>query len=222
MATLAPAHQQIPFPQSIIDAIVKNPAVNVGRELAAHAIHAGDIALLAFGQRPQIGHIVLNCTIRELHSIEAMVTTRPGGDGSDVSEAYIRLPRRLQLEGAISGRPDNLAHQFGNFGPGNNYSFGDRHNTVIEDFKALWRSETPFEVLTTGEPYPRMLIERLDWEFSGNDDFHFNASLVEYQVSGITIEDQLAVDQLDYSRSEANVGSNQGSEISDIGFDVAA
>ena len=79
-----------------------------------------------------------------------------------------------------------------------------------------------FEILTPGEPYPRMLIERLEWEFSGNDDFHFNASFVEYQVSGITIEDQLAIDQLDYSRAEANVGSNQGSEISDIGFDVAA
>lgn len=222
MPALTPKHQQIPFPQNLIDQIVRDPLTNIGRELAANAIHAGDIALLAFGRRPQIAHIVLNCTIRELHSLEAAVTTRPAGDGSDVGDAYIRLPRRLQLEGAISGRPDNLAHQFGNFGPGNRYSFADRHNTVIEDFKALWESETPFEVLTTGEPYPRMLIERLDWEFSGNDDFHFNASLIEYQVTGITIEDQLALDQLDYSRSEANVGSNQGSEISDIGFDPAA
>lgn len=217
MAALNP-----PAPVDLIGSIVRDPGVNIARELEAQAIHQGEVALLAFGRRPQMAHILINVSLRERHAVESAITDVPAGDGSDVTDAVILLPRRFSMEGSISGRPDNLAHQFGHFGPGSKYSSGDRRNTVIEDVKALWEARTPFEVLTTGETYPRMLIERLEWEFSGNDDFHFNVSLKEYQVSGITIEDQLSDDQLDYSRSEADVGSNQGSEISDLGFDAAA
>lgn len=223
MAALEPANQQTPFPQNLLEAIARDPGIQVAREIEAQSIHQGELALLAFGRRPQIAHIHLNCSIREVHSLESAITLVPaGGSAEDISEAVILLPRRFQIEGSISRRPDNIAHQFGQFGPGSRYTHGDRRNTVIEDFKALWRSKTPFEVLTTGESYPRMLIQRLDWEFSGNDDFHFNASLEEYQIHLITVEDALALDQLDYSRSEASVGSNQGTEIGDLGFDLAA
>lgn len=180
------------------------------------------IALLTVAQRPQLGPIVLNCTLSEVHSLEAEVTERPVDADGSVSDHYIRLPRIFSMEATISEYPDNLAHQYGHFGPGKKYRYANRKATAWSDLKHLWESETPFEVITELEIYPRMLILSVETIKQDNSDLLFRALLKEYRIIGLSIEDQLAIDQLDYSSEGADVGANQGTQVADLGLDVAA
>lgn len=205
--------------QAAIDANIK--LGQFAAELSEVA-NKSQIALLALAQRPQMGPILLNCTLSEVHSIEAEITERPVDASGSVSDHYIRMPRIFSMEASISEYPDNIAHQFGHFGPGRKYTFKDRKATAWADIKALWESETPFEMITDLEVYPRMLIQSVETVQQDNSDILFRALLKEYRIIGLSIEDQLAISQLDYSSPEANVGSNQGTGVLDLGLDAAA
>lgn len=184
--------------------------------------NASQIALLAFAERPQMGPIILNCTLSEVHSVEAEITERPVDGAGRISDHYIRGPRIFSMEASVSEYPDNVAHQFGHFGPGRKYTFRNRRATAWSDIKALWESETPFEMITALEVYPKMLILQAETVEQDNSDILFRALLKEYRTIGLSESDQLAIAQLDYSDSEANVGSNQGTEVADLGLSGAA
>lgn len=191
------------------------------REIS-EVMNIAQMALLTITPRPQMGPIILNCTLSEQHSLEAEVTERPVDADGSVSDHYIRAPRIFSMEATISEYPDNLVHQFGFFGPGKKYRFANRKATAWSDIKALWESETPFEVITELEVYPRMLIVNLETIKQDNSDLLFRCLLKEYRIIGLSIEDQLAIDQLDYSSEGADVGANQGTQVADLGLDIAA
>jgi hypothetical protein len=58
-------------------------------------------------QKPQIGTLILDASIREDHSLETEITDNPIEDGSVVTDHVLVLPRRVSLEVVATSNPDD-------------------------------------------------------------------------------------------------------------------
>lgn len=70
-----------------------------------------DEVFLAIADRPSLGAVKLNCTLREMHSRSNVITEAPVEAGANRAHHIVPQPRRLVIEGVISDRPDNVVDQ---------------------------------------------------------------------------------------------------------------
>lgn len=173
---------------------------------------------LLFAERPSIGPIVLNCTVREEHGASYTMTSEPIEDGSVLTDHRIRNPRVLEIEGIISPRPDTLSSQLlGGLLDEDQVSVqtGTNFDTAWSKLLAYADDPRPSEVVTRLETYPQMLCEQFTHTEDGREVIHFQMTLREIQVARIRREQFLPADFEARGQGEDDLGLQGTEELSD-------
>lgn len=176
---------------------------------------------ILFAQRPSIGPIVLNCTVRETHGASYTMTGEPIEDGSILTDHRIPNPRVLEIEGIISPRPDTLSAQVLR-GQDSTDSQDVVSSTTGTNFDTAWAKlrayaddPRPSEVVTALEVYPQMLCEQFTHDEDGGEVIRFLMTLRETQVARIRREQFLPADFEARGQGEDDLGLQGTESISD-------
>jgi hypothetical protein len=65
-----------------------------------------------FDQRPKLGHVQVDLTTSETHSLTGELSDSPVEFGLDLSDHYRVMPELVQVEFLVSATPDELAAQW--------------------------------------------------------------------------------------------------------------
>lgn len=182
--------------------------------------------LLLLAERPQIGPIVLNCTLRELHGANYEMTSMPVEDGSRLTDHRIRMPIEVEIEGVISPRGDTFPGQFdpGLFrtdDPLIDVLDPDRGSERLDPVASAWSklrayadSNSPSEVFTALEVYEDMLPVSLVHEEAGTDAIVFTMRLRQVQIARNRNEQFVSPDFESRVRGPDDLGQQGTRELS--------
>lgn len=165
-----------------------------------------DSFFLIAAARPKIGPIVLNCTLREVHSKEFYISKSPIEDGSVITDHRISLPRILHLEGIISPYPDNPIDQFRGEAGRNRRNSKEYFRDVWSRLLALSESKEPFDVYTEAEVYKNMVFERLSDTKENKGIVQLSAVLHQIQTAKVRVEQYVAPSMTDTISPVDNLG----------------
>jgi hypothetical protein len=148
------------------------------------------ITELVFRTTPaQIGSIVLDAAVREVHSARAKATRHPieaeEGSPSTVSDHVITEPLSITIDGVISGHPAVVASQIVSFFSGGGKDpVRDAHQVMLDDL-LTGRLVTVFTNLLE---YPNMVLEDVTVTREAASGNNLNFRAVAAQVTLVQLE----------------------------------
>lgn len=181
--------------------------------------------LLLFAQRPTIGPITLNCTLREVHGATYTMTDMPIEDGSVITDHRIRDPIVLDLEGVITPQADELPVQFASAtdAPGvEAFQQSDEFESVWARLRAYADDSRPGQVVTALETYESMLPVSFTHTEEGKDGIIFQMRLRQIEVARVRREQFVADDFDARVRGEDNLGQQGSLELSNAEQEAVA
>ena len=138
----------------------------------------------------------IDATVRLTHSLATNITDFPLEDGESASDNAVKQPRRLVIEGSITDTP--TTYTVIGYVPSSSFIPGIMPRAVraFQEILNLWKTETPFDIITPKDYYKSMLIENFVSDESAQIGKRLSFTMNLKQVRIIEDETVSALDDL--------------------------
>lgn len=141
------------------------PPINITfLEQGAKYVNTMGINLTAYGAEIKGILLQLDAAPSVQHSFGTQITDFPLEDGELAQDNSIKNPRRLTIDGIITDTPTTYTVIGYVPSPGFLPGVMPRSVNAFQEILKLWKSETPFDVVTAKDIYKSMMIEDFSCE----------------------------------------------------------
>jgi hypothetical protein len=152
------------------------------------------LADIVLDQRPIVGMIRLDASIRELHEEGAELSENPVESGANMTDHYRILPNRIQIEGVVSQLINPLGvRDFGDLSP-------TRHTDARARMLELRDSKERFTFVSSLDVYTNMMFESGPTtvrDLQNSRVWRFTAVLKRVEVAFTSLAEAVAAEAVD-------------------------
>lgn len=162
--------------------------------------------------RPKLGSIQLDLSVRELHENGAEMSDNPVEYGPDMTDHYRDLPKRVQLEGLVSRLidPERIRSLSDVFGL-------TRHIDTWTALVKLKERHERFILVTSLDVYPGMMFESgpsAVRDLQNSDALRFTCTLKQVQLAYTSTAEAVAAEAADKAAAAAARGTQGTTDAS--------
>jgi len=159
--------------------------------------------------KPKIGAITLDASIREEHAIDNDITSEPVEDGSTITDNIVTQPRVLAMEVMLTSHTDTVLPSGSN----------TRHIQIYRQLQRLAKAKEVFDVVTTLERYRNMAFRRCGTPRTVENTNALVVTCILRQIEIARVDEaaNLAEIAQDIALGEENLGSQGAADLAGEG-----